>query len=181
MSDVEDKPKPYVFVYTGDPSQWFTGPIKHLLRAGWLPPHDPLHSTGRCMCAGEGECLWCLWTEKREEVVRLRELHEAAVSTSFRFREERDEWKDHHADVAKWHSEAVAERDLVKAKLAVLLATIDPDGKYALTPEAEEGDIIHALNNLTQRAYSKGNLDGLKEAEAWKAKYDELAEKLEPS
>ena len=54
-------------------------------------PDGPLHPTGRCRCAGEGSCWWCVWTEER---VKVDEIQKALLSMCERW--ERPEYRARH-------------------------------------------------------------------------------------
>lgn len=63
---------------------------------------DPMHPNGRCTCAGEGQCAWCL----KSELVELAEEVRKFI-------------------VAKEEHDAVAERDAYSAMIMLSNAVLD--------------------------------------------------------
>jgi hypothetical protein len=53
--------------------------LAELARSGATEQRDLMHPTGRCTCAGDGVCAWCVDAKRREEIVEAPLSSEESV------------------------------------------------------------------------------------------------------
>jgi septal ring factor EnvC (AmiA/AmiB activator) len=75
-------------VYTGDPSQWYTGSYRHLLNAGWLPPDDAQNLREEVQAHARAVEQWQENLEKLEMALKQSQRREEKLE------DERDKMRD---------------------------------------------------------------------------------------